>query len=317
MNLSFRQGIIRYQTDINSTPTFLQLTANGVTLNVSPDPTVITFSHGETNYLFEENVTQANAWIGPFDFVDQWLYWDLDIITGERTFGITKVSPVVSHNQPTPILDRHWFDLSTKKMMVFTGVKYVEKIRVFAAKLIDGGVLVPYGTGSQVSLNESNYTGFILYDDEHKAVKKFDKFGRGNFLTTETPLSSQFSRIVNYKLEHEIKEGKANEFIPKYYCVAYKDKNVLGLASNNVPNNPCVGISSEDMHIGEVRSFIANGYIKDSNWNWNVPVGTKMFVGDTGEITTEVPQTFSIQEIATVVSNDTILVDIHQLIILQ
>jgi len=317
MKLPFRQGIVRYQTDINDTPTFLQLTGSGVTLNVSPDPTVVTFSHGSTNYLYEENQTVPNAWAAPFDPVDQWLYWDLDIITGVRTFGITKISPVDGVNQPAPAIDRHWFDLQSKKMMVFTGARYVEKLRVFAAKLDDGGVLIPYNIGSQSGLNETVNAGLILYDDEQQPVKKFDRFGRGNFLTTESPLSAQFSRIVNYKLEYEIKEAVANEFIPIHYCVSYFDYSVIRLSKNTIAEFPCIGIASEDMHIGEARSFITSGHIKDDSWNWTDPVGTKLFVGQTGEITTTIPQVFSIQEIGTIVAPNTIYIDIKPLIKLQ
>jgi len=317
MKLAFRQGIVRYQTDINNTPTFLQLTGSGVNLNISPDSTVLTFAHGETNYLFEENQTVTNAWPAPFDPVDQWLYWDLDVITGVRTFGITKIAPVDSHNAPAPVIDRHWFDLQTKKMMVFTGARYVEKLRVFAAKLDDGGVLIPYSIGTQSGLNTSNQSGMILFDDELNAVKKFNRFGRGEFLTTESPLSAQLSRIVNYKLEYEIKEAKADEFIPMFYCVSYVDYNLIRLTKNTIANYPCVGIASEDMHIGESRSFITSGHIRNDLWNWSAPVGTKLFVGQTGEITTTIPQLFSIQEIGTIVSPDTIYVSIKPLIKLQ
>jgi len=317
MKLPFRQGIVRYQTDINNTPTFLQLTATGVTLNVAPDPTVITFAHGETNYLFEENVTQVDAWAAPFQPVDQWLYWDMDIITGARTYGTTTVAPVDSHNQPAPAADRHWFNLQTKKMMVFTGARYVEKLRVFAAKLDDGGVLIPYAVGSQAGLNQPNNTGLILYDDEQNAVKKFDRFGRGEFLTTESALSSQFARIVNFKLENEISEALAREFIPRFYCVGYSDYNEIELAKNNVLNSNCVGIAAEDMHVGEARTFITHGYVQNDLWTWTIPVGTKLFVGETGEVTEVVPQAFSVQEVGTVVSYNTILVNITQLIKLQ
>ena len=202
-------------------------------------------------------------------------------------------------------------------MMVFTGARYVEKIRVFAAKLDDGGVLIPYAVGSQAGLHSPTRVGLILYDDEFKAVKKFDRFGRGEFITTETPLSSQFSRIVNYKLENEVKEAVTNEFIPEFYCVSYKDYNVIGLSKNTISDYPCVGIASEDMHVGEARSFIISGYIKNDSWNWSSSVGTKLFVGETGEITDIPPQAFSVQEIGSVVSPDTILVNINQLIKLQ
>lgn len=314
MKLEFKQGIIRRQTDINDNPTFLQQSQNGISLIVSPDPTLITLSHKNSNYLFEENQTVTDAWPGPFELVDQWLYWDIDLISGERTFGITKIKPVISINQPAGVNDRHWFDSRSKEMKVFTGRRYVTKLRVFAAFLDEGGVLNPYNVGSQVSLDETNYAGTVLFDEDNKPVKKFNRFGDGAFITTETPLSSQFSRLINFKLENALHDSKAAEFIPKYYCVTFKNSNNLNLATFTDPTHPCVGISNEDMHIGEARSFITSGYIKNEFWSWTEEPGTSLFVGPTGEITTEPPQSFSIQNIGHIVSPHTIYIDIKQII---
>jgi hypothetical protein len=314
LKLNFKQGIIRYQTDINDNPTFLQQTGSGISLIVSPDPTLLTFSHKDSDYLFEENKTINNAWPGPFPLIDQWLYWDIDLVSGERTFGITKIKPVISINRPGKVNDRHWFNPQTKEMRVFTGRRYITKLRVFAALLDEGGVLVPYNTGSQVNLEISNYSGAILFDDDNKPVKKFNRFGDGAFITTETPLASQFSRLINFKLENALHDGKAAEFIPKYYCVTFKSANTITLAKHTIPKYPCIGISSEDMHIGEARNFIKNGYVKNELWNWGEDPGTKLFVGPTGEISTIVPQSFSIQNIGHIVSPNTIYVDIKQII---
>lgn len=314
MKLKFKQGIIRYQTDINETPTFLQNGPNGITLNVSPDPTLLTFSHGSTDYLFEENLTIVDAWLGPFGTQDTWLYWDINIITGERTFGTTTIKPVISNNQPAGVEDRHWFDTQSKEMKVYTGRRYVTKLRVFAGYLDEGNVIIHNPVGSQVGLDEQNFSGVILFDDDNKPVKKFNRFGTGKFITTESPLSSQFSRLINFKLENELHDSIASEFIPKYYCVTSKAPNSINLASHIYPQYPCIGISSEDMHVGEARNIITNRFIKNELWNWPQPPGTSLFVGPTGEISTEVPQSFSIQNIGHIVSLDTIYIDIKQII---
>lgn len=315
MKLNFKQGIIRYQTDISNNPTFLQKTVNGVTLNVSPDPTLLTFSHGDHNYTFEENTTIENAWQITQNR-DSWIYWDLDIITGERTFGITYIKPVYSINKPAGVNDRHWFDLQTKSMKVYTGSNYVTKLRVFAAFLDDGGVISHYETGSQVGLNESCYSGMILYDEDNKPLKKFNRRGDGAFITTETPLSSQFSKIINYKLENEIKEGIALEYIPKFFCMSHKENSKYVLASYITPIYPCIGISSEDMHTGEARTIYTNGYIKNELWDWPDSPGRLLFVGESGQITINVPQLYSIQNIGYIVSPNVIYVDIKQIIYL-
>lgn len=314
MKLEFKQGLVRYQSDINDNPTFLQLSPSGVTLNVSPDPTVLTFSHGSTDYLFEENQTIVDAWPGPFDTKDRWLYWDIDIVSGERTFGTTTIKPVISHNQPAGVAGRHWFDTKTKEMKVYTGRRYVTKLRVFAGYLDEGNVIIHNPIGSQVNLDEPTHAGVILFDDDNKPVKKFNRFGNGHFITTESPLSSQFSRLINFKLENELNDGIADEFIPKYFCVTFKTANKFNLASHIYPQYPCIGIASEDMHVGEARNFITNGYIKNELWDWDQEPGTPLFVGATGEITTEVPQSFSIQNIGHIVSKHTIYINIKQII---
>lgn len=314
MKLNFRQGIVRFQTDIVNSPTFLILTGTGVTLNVSPDSTILAFADGNSDYLFEENQTIVDAWPGPFNPVDQWLYWDVDNLTGERTFGITFRAPTFGTIQPNGVLDDHWFNTITKKMMVYNGTRFIEKNRLFAAKLDDGGILIPYGIGSQVGLHNSVRAGLILFDEDNHPVKKFDRFGRGDFITSESPLASQQSRLANFKLENSLRDAKAVEFIPAYFCVSYVGSDQIGLASNELSNFPCIGISSEDMSIGEVRTFITNGYIKNEAWNWSAPASTKLFVGPTGEITTNVPQSFSIQSIGHIVSPTTILVNIQHLI---
>lgn len=315
MKLNFKQGIITHQTDLNDNPTFLQIVGAGVSLIVSPDVTLLTFSHGDEDYLFEENQTINSAWSGPFPSnQDHYLFWDIDMISGERTFGSTTIRPVVSQNQPGPVQNRHWFDTQSKQMKVYTGRRYVVKLRVFAAVLESGGNLVPYVKGTQVSLNTPSVAGVILFDDDNKPVKKFNRFGRGHFITTETPLSSQFSRLINFKLENSLHDGKATEFIPKYSCVTFKTQNSLSLAKYIEPDHPCIGVSSEDMFIGEAKNFITSGYIKNDLWNWVHPPGTLLFVGPTGEITTDVPQSFSIQNIGRIVTPQSIYVDIKQLI---
>lgn len=322
MRISFRQGLVRYQTDTSHNPTFLQSgspsIASGVTLNVSPDPTIIAFAQGQSDYLFEEASTITNAWAGPFvSGTDYWLYWDLDILTGIRTFGKTTRLPVFSFNEPTKLPDQHWFDLSITTMKVVVNGRWVEKIRVFAAKLSNGAVLQPYPLGTQVGLNIPVNAGQLMYDDEDNIVKKFDKFGKGKFITTESNLASQISRLSNFKIENSLFAGTAIEYVPEHYCVCFKFPTKLGLASYTTPLTPCIGLASEDMHTSEVRTFITQGYVTDVNWNWTQPPGTRLFVGVAGELSTNVPQDISIQQIAEVVSPTIIYVNIQQIILLE
>ncbi len=319
MKVPFRQGIVRIQTDIANNPTFLQLTPSGVTLNVSPDPTIFTIAHGSVDYLFQEGTSIVNAWGGPFlPNVNYWLYWDINLVTGIRTFGSTIVQPVVGANEPIAAAEGlHWYNTQTFRMSVRQSGRWVEVLRLFAGKLQNGAVLVPYLPGTQIGINTPCYAGFILYDDVSAPVKKYDMFNRGQFITTETPLASQFSQLANYKLESAITSGQALEYIPAWYCIAYIAPQQIGLASNTTPNFPCIGLATEDMYTGEVRSFITSGYASNVNWNWTQPTETPLFVGATGEITAVVPQLYSIQRIGYIIDSKTILVNIHQTIFLS
>jgi hypothetical protein len=327
MKLTFRNGIVRHQTDIVNSPTFLQLTGSGdVNLIVSPDPTIITFAQGTANYTFVENVTVNQAW-GPFSGGDPtaWLFWDIDLRTGLRTFDFTNLEPIVSNDEPVaPGIDQHWFNKVQNAMFVFNGARFVQKIRVFSARLESGSVLFPFPIGSQVGIQNGSFrSGFILFDEDSKPVKKFQSFGLGEFIHTESELSSQFTKVANFKLEGLISEAEAVENIPKNFAVAYVGEGTppetsgkIGLARNTEPCFPAVGIATEDMVPTEVRQFITQGFVKDDMFNFTgKEPGQPIFVGPTGELIFDVPQQDSVQRIGIVVDPQTILVDVKQILI--
>lgn len=316
MELNFRQGLARVQTDITSAPNFLQISGSTVSLIVSPDSTIVSFAHGTTDYLFEERRTVSSAWAGPFfPATDYWLYWDIDILTGLRAFNHTLLEPVYGSVAPvTPAVDQHWFDTTNTVMNAWNGTRWVEKIRCFAAKFDEGSVLIQYGIGTQVGITTPVSAGFILFDDDDHPVKKFDRYNRGKFITTETPLASQVSQVTNFKLEAQLEQVEAMEYIPAYSAVAFKAQYKVGLASSTNFNQPAVGIVVEDMFISEVRTFISTGFVRNVAWNWTVVSGTPVFVGSTGALTTTVPQINSIQQIGYVVNPTTLFIQIHPLI---
>lgn len=316
----FRQGIVRHQTDTGGNPTFLQPVSGGaqVALVVSPDPTVLTLSHSlEGNYTFQETQSVNPAWVGPFvSGTDYWLYWDIDLLTGERTFGHTLLAPIVAGSAPAnPQPDQHWFDLATTTMKVFNGAVFTDKVRVFAAKYESGAVLQPFPVGSQVGLNQVVDSGFLLFDDENKPVKKFNRFNQGQFITSETKISSQLARLANFRLEAQFIVAKAIEAIPAFSPLAFKGPKEVGLAKNTDPTFPAVGLSAEDLYSGEVRGFITQGYVTNELWNWTQPAGTPIFYNSLGELTTNVPQSFSVQQIATIVDPRVIYVDIKPIVL--
>lgn len=318
MKLDFRQGIVRYQQDGTGNPSFLSIENDGsISIVASPDPTVVTFAHGSTDYLFEESQNVPSAWTGSFQSgTDYWLYWDIDAQTGERTFGSTTLKPTYGDTAPqSPTTGKHWFDTNSAQMKVWNGAAWVVKIRLFAAKLAQGAsIQYIYSLGSQVGMTTPTYAGYIIFDDNDKAVRKFDGKRAGVFLTTESPLSTQAAKLANLRIETSMPEGTANQTIPQWSAVAYTDAGEISAATYEKPQYPAVGIANEAISYGETRAFVNAGYIEDANWNWTEPVGTPIFYDDTGQLTTDVPSMGGAQQVATVVSPTSLLVNIKDTI---
>lgn len=313
----FRQGIVRHQTDTVGNPTHLQENGQYIDLVVSPDPTIFVIAHLTEDYTIVENRSISQAW-GPFSgTVTQHLYWDVDLLTGELTRSYTSVAPITGGIEPTvPAVDQHWFDTAQTVMRVWTGSRWIVKLRVFVAEYTNSSVLVPEPVGSQAGLVSIVNAGQILFDDEGKPVQKWTRMRDGVFLTSETPMSSQFSRLANFRVEAAIIQAKAMESIPIHHAVAYTGPNEISLARNTDPTFPAIGVSSEGMVAEEVRSFITKGYIQNfTDWNWTEDPGTPIFVGENGELVTAPPQLWSIQRIGVIVDPVTIFVNTQDIVV--
>lgn len=316
MKLEFRQGIVRCQIDGTGNPSFLTKESDGsISILAFTEPVIVTFAHGTADYLFEETNNVESAWSGFDDTVDQWLYWDLDPLDGHRTFGTTTLEPVASSSAPeSPEAGQHWFDSSSAQMKVWNGAGWVVKIRVFAAKLASGSSIeYPYSVGaSQGNLQSSTYAGYILFDDNDHAIRKYNARRAGVFMTTESPISTQMAKLANLRIETSMPEGIANQTIPQWSAVAFTDGRELSAASYNKPQYPAVGIANEAMSYGEARAFVNAGYIEDPNWNWNYEPGTPVFYDDSGQLTTQVPDLGAAQQVATVISPTMLLVNVRE-----
>lgn len=320
--VSFRQGIVRTHS------TALQFTSGNtvILVNATTAPVVYTFADGDSDYLYEEAGTVNPAWEDLPSASQYWLFYELDVLTGERKFGTTIYDPVSQSIAPSsPQTNQHWFDTVSNTMFVWNGNVWIRVVRVFAAR-VDGTSITQFDVGTQVGLDSAVFSGFLLFDDENKTrpLKRFDRRGRGKFITTETPIFSQFSNLTGFRPEQSIVDGKAIEPIGQYQCLALKGERELGLAKYTDPDFPCIGIALEGFATGEVHSYITTGYVTDDNFltllpnvNFSNDPGTFIFVSDTGEMTTDVPQSFSMQQVGVIVDSSTIFINIRQQILIE
>jgi hypothetical protein len=316
MKIAFRQGIVRYQQDPNGHPEYLIKASNDdryLELNVQPDPCVITFAHGAANYTIEEVKPVNHAW-GPFQPIGetQFLYWDIDTISGQLSRGYTLVPPFVGPIAPsTPALDQHWFDLTTNQMKVWSGESFTVRIRVFAGKYDSNGIINAQFLGSQIGDNSLGVSGTILLDDRLRPLRAIDQ----TFLTTET--NFQIAAAGNnthseIRFESLLTYVRAAEYIPQYSCVSFAAMDTVKLGSYINVDSLINGIVSEDMFLGDVSRLITSGVVYNEQWNFPTDkIGKPLFCGDTGQITLIPPLYGVVQSIGNIDSQKSISVNIQ------
>lgn len=317
MLIEFIQGIYQHQ---RSRP-FLTLTDTGVDINVDDTPTTITFAHGKSNYLFTEYKSIKNAWRGPFPRRKKsWLYWEIDSVTGQRTFGYTNIDPLKDKGfgmslPKNPVRGQHYFLYTSNQMKYFTGKSWKTVIRVFAGMVSDNGKLTPYTTGSQVNRQVKTHAGYILFNSDLIPVKKNINSHRDEFVTTETKFKIQNDALNEYKIAATQITGRAGEPIPKCYAVSINNGKRYILSSRNSPEFPCVGIAIEDFEIDKIGGILTYGPIQNRLlWNFTSPRGTSVWVGINGELTTDVPKTKSMQKVGYVLDANTVFIDVRNVI---
>ena len=315
MIINFRQGIISAQVNND----FLEFVNGKININIDIERVDIAFAYGQYDYLFTESEQVLGAWHTLPANKTSYLYWDIDLISGQRTFGFTIEAPTYGATLPsTPLPNHHHFDYKEKKMKVWSGTSWSEKLRVFAGKIENNAILTPYDLGSQVGLNGETTLGYILFDSNNLPLKISNGAGKTYFLTTESNVHAQQDIHNSYKIDSLLMDGKAMEPIPAFHCVTWKGTKQLGVASYIDYNRPCVGISVEPFGKNEIKKFITKGFLSNyNNWNFTDPENTPLFVGDTGQITTTVPQRWSLQKIGHVVSPDTIFIDLQEQILIE
>jgi len=101
MRLSFRQGVVSYQSS-SGVQDFLDVNVSGnIDLQANNRPVTVTLAHKDKDYTYTEDFTVTDAWTGPFTSgLNYWLYWDFNLLTFERTFGYTLLEPIAQELEP-------------------------------------------------------------------------------------------------------------------------------------------------------------------------------------------------------------------------
>lgn len=273
MLLNFKQGIIQAQ------PGFIAAGGQFVSLVISGSPVSFTICSSTKNYTYVEQETVTSAWGPIFTGVDQWLYWDINTFTAQRTFGVTLFQPVVSGVAPVaPAIDQHWFDTSVQQMKVWSGSVWNPRLRVFACKLSNGAIPqsmsinAPDFTGTQAGITAPDAifsTGEILFDAQTGQPLRV---GTGYFATTvdrltTTNLSSESivisSAIVPAQLTSNVGASTVVEFTG-YSTVSPATQFTAALGK-------VYGLVTVGSLMGTTVNVVTAGPITNDLWDFSMP----------------------------------------------
>lgn len=309
MRINFRQGIL------STPPTFLTINGSQVSITIPPAPTnplIITIADGDTNYTIHEPVSVANAWAGPFNGSGvYWLYWDVDVRTGAKSYGHTTIEPKAQAVAPASPQDgAHWYNTSTNMQYVWNSTRnrWVRVFRVFAAKL-QGNVLIsvsdqsPNFTGTQVGNNSISESGEIVFDINGDVITR----GNGTFFTTETIVKTGIVTNTAVKLASIVTEAEAQEPIDAYSAVVYTAQGKIIPATAN-DTTRLVALVENFTDTGEYATVIVRGNVINPAWDWsNLTPGTPLYIDvATAQLTATPPIAVKVP-VARVVSGNTVI----------
>lgn len=316
MRVQFRQGLIV------APPNFLQQAGSAVSLNIAaPVYLQATLADGSANYLHVERFSVANAWSGPFiSGTDYWLFWDINPVSGVRTFGHTQHEPIESASAPLyPVDDQHWFDAVNHKMKVWNGTanRWISKIRVFAAKYVNASTFVsmsisaPAFAGTQVgSLNTPTEAGALVFDINGDPVKR----AGGAFFTTSDVVTASLASASQVRVGAVVIEAAALGQIPAYSVVRFSAFHEVTLATGLTQRESVYGLIEADASTGDVVNVITDGVVTNPLWDWtNAGVNAPLYVGANGALTPMQP-TDGVAVAAVVDINSVLLRPVVQLI---
>jgi len=178
MLIPFSHGIVSGQLPIAGATGFLQVRGSSIDIAAAGTPLVVNIAHGASHYLIIIEDDLRDVWTGlgsTFPISTQWLYMDVNQLTGAITYGNTGPTPIMSGPRPIrpPIQpDQHWFDQTSNRTFVWSGMNWNERIRVFLGK-VNGAASIEYiPFGTQIERAVTTRAGKIIFSDNGRPVRK-------------------------------------------------------------------------------------------------------------------------------------------------
>lgn len=314
MRIYFKHGLYRAEKDSSGNPALTNSTIAGLQARVSNSPIVWSIAHHEKNYTVSEY--QPVVFGSPTDLNAQsqcWLYVDLSLSTGQKTYGITYVEPVYGAVQPSsPSNDQHWFDtvnLTTKVFIAATN-RWHERVRLVFGRW-DTLQFHPIAFGTSVGITTPGgvNSGTIVYDAAGKVLKD----SRDRFVTTEDKMFSDSAATHEFSLESNYTRATADENIPAFHVVKWSDFDTVQLAGYNDTSDAVIAIALNSATKGNPVELCIQGKIINDAWNWPT-VNAELWILANGEFSAVDPfdiggHTKRRVPVARVVDRNTIIFD--------
>jgi hypothetical protein len=324
MKINFRQGIIRARLNL-SKPNFLEHNVNNntITVDVTDVPVQVAIAYKSANYLIEYTATQTNLF-GPFTWNPVWgeeplhptyyLYWDVNLASGAITTGYTYLAPTSGYGLPSSGLkDQHHFDLNQMVTVVYDGLQWVPKARVFAGFFApDLQSLTHYDFGSQVGYDQNGNmyepyveVGYVLHTVDGGAIHLTD----GTLMTSGTQVRIENGGYSSpFILETACQTLVAAEPIPAFVGITPNGDGTVGIADGFTIDGQAFALSTTPGSTGQPIAFTSRGIVKHTGWNWDPSRGTYLYCGANGQLVQGLlNETVNGQRIGFILDRDTVI----------
>lgn len=289
MRIYFRHGLYRAEKNAAGHAVLTNTSSPGIVARATNSPIVWSIAHHEKNYTVAEY--NAVVFATPSDLAtaaESWLYVDLQISTGQKTYGLTRTAPTYGPVAPTnPVDDQHWFDTTqfTTKVYITASKSWQERVRLVFGHW-NGLKFDPINYGSSVGLSvpAGTNSGTILYDATGKALKD----SKGRFVTSVDKMFSDGAATHQFVLESNITHAIANENIPAFHIVKWVDFDLVELANYTDTSNAVVAIALNAATKGNPVELCIQGKVVNDAWNW-ANVNATLWVSESGEFSTVDP----------------------------